>query len=81
MLRPEVAELFELTSHATLFVVARLDGRTVDLTTVSVAEAEQLLALPGGFQWLRRKEVPLNEVGPVAVTTGPTRAKRKKRTM
>lgn len=77
MLRPEVAELFELTSHATLLHVVRL-RRTVDLTQISVKEVEELLALPGGFQWLRRKELPVNEAGPVADTTGPARAKRKK---
>jgi hypothetical protein len=54
MLRPQVALLFELTSHATLLHVVRL-RRTVDLTQISVEEAEQLLALPGGFEWLRRK--------------------------
>lgn len=75
MLSPEVAEKFELTSHATRLHVVRL-GRTVDLTRISVQEAEELLALPGGFQWLRRK--PLNEAGPVAATTGPARAKKKR---
>jgi hypothetical protein len=77
MLRPEVAAQFELTSHATRLHVVRL-GRTVDLTKISVAEAEQLLALPGGFQWLRRKAVPANDAGPVARTTGPARAKKKR---
>ena len=77
MLRPEVAALFELTSHTTRLHVVRL-GRDVDLTQISVDEAEELVALPGGFDWLRRKQVPTNDVGPVAATTGPTRAKRKK---
>ena len=77
MLRPEVAELFELTSHATLLHVVRL-RRTVDLTRISVQEAEELLALPGGFEWLRRKAVPVNDVGPVAATTGPTKGKKKR---
>jgi hypothetical protein len=77
MLRPEVALRFELTHGSTLLYVVRL-GRQVDLTKISVDEAEQLLALPGGFEWLRRKEMPLNDAGPVAVTTRPARAKRKK---
>ncbi|MGI4763404.1 MAG: hypothetical protein ACRYF0_22015 [Janthinobacterium lividum] len=77
MLRPEVAALFELTTKSTLLHVVRL-RRTVDLTQISVEEAEELLALPGGFDWLRRKELPANEAGPVADTTGPARAKRKK---
>ena len=77
MLRPEVAALFALTTHTTRLHVVRL-GRDVDLTQISVDEAEQLLALPGGFEWLRRKEMPINGVGPVAATTGPTRAKKKK---
>ena len=77
MLRPEVAELFELTSHATLLHVVRL-RRTVDLTQIGVQEAEELLALPGGFEWLRRKAVPVNDVGPVAATIGPTKGKKKR---
>lgn len=76
MLRPEVAEQYELTSHATRLHVVRT-GRTVDLTKISVAEAEELLALPGGFQWLRRKDVPVTKTGPVARTTGPARRKKK----
>ncbi|MBJ6109446.1 hypothetical protein JAO73_10505 [Hymenobacter sp. BT523] len=78
MLRPEVAALFALTSHVTQLHVLRLN-RDVDLTQISVAEAEELLALPGGFEWLKRKEVPANEAGPVADTTGPARAKKKTR--
>jgi hypothetical protein len=78
MLRPEVADRFELTHGSTLLYVVRL-GRTVDLTKISVDEAEQLVAMPGGFEWLRRKELPANDAGPVADTTGPARAKRKKR--
>lgn len=77
MLRPEVAALFALTSHTTRLHVVRL-GRDVDLTQISVEEAEELLALPGGFEWLRRKAMSENDVGPVAATTGPTRAKKKK---
>jgi len=77
MLRPEVAALFALTSHTTRLHVVRL-GRDVDLTQISVEEAEELLALPGGFEWLRRKAMPENEASPVAVTTRPARAKRKK---
>jgi hypothetical protein len=79
MLRPEVAALFALTSRSTYVHVWQL-GRDYDLTKISVAQAEELLAVPG-FDRLRRLpavEVPPNEVGPVAATTGPTRAKRKK---
>ena len=75
-LRPEVAALFELTSNTTRLHVPRL-GRDVDLTNISVDEAQELLALPGGFEWLRRKELPANEAGPVAGTTGPARARKK----
>ena len=76
-LRPEVAELFELTSGVTRVHVSQL-GHDYDLTRISVAEAEQLVAVPG-FDRLRRKavKVPTNDVGPVAATTGPTRAKKK----
>lgn len=76
-LRAEVAELFELTSHTTRLHVPRLN-QDVDLTQIGVDEAEALLALPGGFEWLRRKEVPVNEVGPAAQTAGPTKGKKKK---
>jgi hypothetical protein len=76
-LRPEVAALFELTSLSTLLYVVRL-GRTFDLTKISVEEAEELLALPGGFEWLRRKQPPENSAGLEAATTRPARAKRKK---
>jgi hypothetical protein len=75
-LRPEVAELFELTSGVTRVHVSQL-GHTYDLTRISLAEAEQLVAVPG-FDRLRRKAVPTNDVGPVVAATGPTRAKRKK---
>jgi hypothetical protein len=83
MLRPEVAALFALTSRSTYVHVWQL-GRDYDLTKISVAQAEELLAVPG-FDRLRRRrlrrpavEVPPNEVGRVAATTGPTRAKKKK---
>jgi len=75
-LRPEVAEKFELTMGVTRVHVSQL-GHDYDLTRISLAEAEQLVAVPG-FDRLRRKAVPTNNVGPVAATTGPTRAKRKK---
>ena len=75
-LRPEVAEQFELTSGVTRVHVSQL-GHDYDLTRISLAEAEQLVAVPG-FDRLRRKAGPTNDVGPVAATTGPTRAKRKK---
>ncbi len=79
MLRPAVAALYELTTHTTRLHVVRL-GRDVDLTQIGVEEAEELLALPGGFEWLRRKAVvvPENSAGLAAVTTRPARAKRKK---
>ena len=78
MLRPEVAELFELTSRSTYVHVISL-GRDYDLTKISVAQAEQLVAVPG-FDRLRRKPVPvsLNDAGPVARTTGPARGKKKR---
>ena len=75
-LRPEVAEQFELTMGVTRVHVSQL-GHDYDLTRISLAEAEQLVAVPG-FDRLRRKAVPTNDVGPVAVTTGPTKGKKKR---
>ncbi|MGI4760578.1 MAG: hypothetical protein ACRYF0_07730 [Janthinobacterium lividum] len=77
MLRPEVAEQFELTSGVTRVHVSQL-GHDYDLSRISLAEAEQLVAVPG-FDRLRRKAVPANDVGPVAATTGPTKGRKKKR--
>lgn len=72
-LRPEVAERYELSDagHTRLFV-PRL-GYEVDLTSISLAEAGQLLALPGGFAWLR-----LREVVEVAAPTPLRKARRKR---
>jgi len=75
-LRPEVAEQFELTSHSTYVHVWQL-GRDYDLTRITLAQAEELVAVPG-FTRLRRKQVPENSAGLAAVTTRPARAKRKK---
>lgn len=75
-LRPQVAALFELTSGVTRVHVSQL-GHDYDLTKISVAEAEQLVAVPG-FDRLRRKAVPINDAGPVVVATGPARAKKKR---
>lgn len=77
-LRPEVAVRYALSQagHTRMFVT-RLD-REVDLTQLTLAEADELMALPGGFEWLVPVEVPEIEVGAVADTTAPTRAKRKK---
>lgn len=84
----EVAAHYELTSHHTRMFVPRLD-RTVDLTKLTMAEAAELVALPGGFEWLRLCAVPAPEpaamvaelpptsVGPAVSAAGPTRAKRK----
>jgi hypothetical protein len=84
----EVAAHYELTTHTTRLFVPRV-GREVDLTTLTLAEAAELVALPGGFEWLRAREVPAPEpaamvsevpatnAGPAADTTGPARAKRK----
>ena len=84
----EVAAHYELTSHSTRYYVPRL-GYTVDLTKLTRAEAAELVALPGGFEGLRAREVaapepaalvdavPETNVGPAATTAGPTRAKRK----
>jgi hypothetical protein len=76
MLRPEVAELFELTSRSTYVHVWQL-GRDYDLTRITLAQAEQLVAVEG-FDRLRRKQVPENSAGLAADTTRPARAKRKK---
>jgi len=79
MLRPEVAELFELTSRSTYVHMWQL-GRDYDLTRITLAQAEELVAVPG-FDRLRRKPVvvPENSAGLAAVTTRPARAKRKKK--
>ena len=75
-MRPEVAELFELTSRSTYVHVWQL-GRDYDLTRITLAQAEQLVAVPG-FSRLRRKQVPENSEGLAAVTARPPRAKRKR---
>jgi hypothetical protein len=72
MLRPEVAELFELTSRSTYVHVIAL-GRDYDLTRITLAQAEELVAVPG-FDRLQRK----NSAGLEAATTRPARAKKKK---
>ena len=84
----EVAAHYELTTHSTRMYVPRL-GREVDLTTLTMAAAAELVALPGGFKWLRKREVPAPEpaalvdttpatkAGPTADTAGPARATRK----
>lgn len=84
----EVAAHYELTSHHTRMYVPRL-GHEVDLTKLTLAEAAELVALPGGFEWLRQREVPApepaavvdtvpaNNVGPAVTAASPTRAKRK----
>lgn len=77
MLRPKVAEQFELTSRSTYVHVWQL-GRDYDLTRITLAQAEELVAVVG-FDRLRRKQVPENSEGLVADTTRPPRAKRKKR--
>jgi hypothetical protein len=66
----EVAAHYELTTHATRLYVPRL-GREVDLTTLTMAEAAELVALPGGFEWLRRREVPAPEPAAAAVNELP----------
>lgn len=71
-LRPEVAEQFELTMGVTRVHVSQL-GHDYDLTKITLAEAEQLMAVPG-FDRLRRK----NSAGLEAATTRPARAKKKK---
>ena len=82
-LRPEVAVKYALSpSGHTRLHVTRLD-RDVDLTQISLEEADELMALPGGFEWLvpiavAEVVVPEKEVGAVAGTTAPTRAKSKK---
>lgn len=79
MLRPEVAERFELTMGVTRVHVSQL-GHDYDLTKITLAEAEQLVAVPG-FDRLRRKQLPEKSTGLEATTTRPARAKRKKASM
>jgi hypothetical protein len=74
----EVAAHYELTSHSTRFYVPRL-GREVDLTKLTLAEAAELVDLPGGFEWLKRKEVapePAVIVETVPVPAAPKKARR-----
>jgi hypothetical protein len=90
LLPAEVAAHYELTSHHTRMYVPRL-GYTVDLTTLTRAAAAELVALPGGFEWLRQREVPAPEPAatvdalpetkgePAAGTAGSPRAKPKTR--
>ena len=75
-LSAEVAALYEQTTHSTRFFVQRL-GREVDLTRLTLAEAAELVALPGGFEWLKRKE-PAPEL---AVDTTLPAAPQKRRTV
>jgi hypothetical protein len=77
MLRPEVAELFELTSRSTYVHVWQL-GRDYDLTRITLAQAEELVAVEG-FDRLRRKPLPEKSAGLEAVTTRPARAKKNKK--
>ncbi len=77
MLRPEVAEQFELTSPSTYVHVWQL-GRDYDLTRITLAQAEELVAVEG-FDRLRRKKLPKKRAGLGAVTTRPARAKRTKK--
>lgn len=75
-LQPEVAAVFELTdSGHTRFYVPRLN-REVDLSTISLAEARQLVALPDGFEWLRKRKPAAAESDAAAPTVG-LRAKSK----
>ena len=75
-LQPDVAEVFELTDDGhTRFYVPRLN-REVDLSTISLADARQLVALPGGFEWLRYRKVAATGPDAAVPTTG-LRAKGK----
>lgn len=76
----EVAALYEQTTHSTRFFVQRL-GREVDLTKLTLAEAAELVALPGGFEWLKRKEAapePAVETTPPAAPKKPRTARKRK---
>lgn len=82
-LLPEVAAVFALASPAVRLHLPQL-GRTVDLRTITLAEAETLMALPGGFKYLVRleqpaapKEKPETKTGAVAETTAPAKGKKK----
>ena len=85
-LRPEVAERFALTTSSTLIRVPRL-GQDVDLTQIDVVQAEELLALPGGFEWLRRLEptvapdlqTPETSAGPAEATADPAKKGKNKK--
>lgn len=73
-LQPEVAAAgYELTTHHTRLVLPA-QGRELDLTQLSLAEVEELMAQPGGFEWLRRVEptepVPPEKAPPAARRRG-----------
>lgn len=75
-LQPEVAALFELSEDGrTRMFVPRLD-REVNLATATVAEVEELLALPGGFHWIRRRAAAPVVVGKVKRPAAAPRSPR-----
>ncbi|WP_210519912.1 hypothetical protein [Hymenobacter terricola] len=77
-LRPEVAVRYALSdSGHTRMYVPRLD-REVDLTQLTLAEADELVALPGGFEWLV-PVVPATEAGGPAAAAEAAAPKGKRK--
>lgn len=56
MLRPEVAAKYQATQEPSRIAVRALGYREIDLRTLSVAEADELVAKPGGFQYLKLRK-------------------------
>jgi hypothetical protein len=78
-LQPEVATRYQLgPTGRTRFYVMQL-GREVDLTQLTLEEADALVRLEGSEELLVPIELPKNDVGPSAVTKGPTRARKTKK--
>jgi hypothetical protein len=57
LLRPDVAAKYEVVQAPGRYAVRALDYRTIDLRTLSLAEADELVAKPGGEVYFRRRKV------------------------
>ncbi|WP_022821900.1 hypothetical protein [Hymenobacter norwichensis] len=57
LLRPEVAAKYEVLQAPGRYAVRALDYQTIDLRTLSVAEADELVAKPGGESYFKLRKV------------------------
>ena len=53
MLRPEVALKYQATEEPSRIAVRALGYQVIDLRTLSLAEADELVAMAGGFPYLK----------------------------